>query len=472
MGTLFIYAVKSAICLTLLYLPYTLLMRKDTFYSLNRGVLLVVVLLSAVIPLIDNTLFYNPALENLSKAEHAVVEVGLPVLVRQSAETTDAAELHASSSFSWADFIVAVYFLGAIVCLVIKLIQLFRLNRFIRTGCLWTSKEGGANVYCHADKVNPFSWMNSIVISEDDYANNPAVMTHEMAHIRKHHSWDNLAVAFMEVVQWFNPCVWLLDASLKMVHEYEADDAVLRSGITAKDYQILLIKKAISNSAYTPANGFNYNLLKNRFTMMMKKNSNKWSRAKALYLLPMMAVAIGAFATTGLTKKSEQVAASNPVKEVLNMKDVQTVPAASLDQPNDTMVFLVAEQMPAFKGGMAALQKWLAENIHYPAEAQAVGAQTRVIVSFVVYKDGSIGKAEIKNHMKVGTADDAVAVVAKNPEEQAAFDQQDKKLEAAAQALDKEALRVINSMPKWTPGKQRGKNVNVQMTIPITFRLQ
>lgn len=167
----------------------------------------------------------------------------------------------------------------------------------------------------------------------------------------------------------------------------------------------------------------------------------------------MMAVAIGALATTGLTEKSEQATESNPVKKVSNMKDAQTAPVASLDQPNDTMVFLVAEQMPTFKGGFAALQKWLAENIHYPAEAQAVGTQARVIISFVVYKDGSIGKAEIKNHMKIGTADDAVDVVAKNPEEQAAYDQQDKKLEAAAQAIDKEALRVINSMPKWTPGK-------------------
>ncbi len=471
MGTLFIYAVKSAICLALLYLPYALLMRKDTFYSFNRGVLLGIAVLSAVIPLIDTTMLYNPALESLSKAENAVIEVGLPTLTWYPQETTGATHVQTSNAFPWIDFIVTVYFLGAVLCLVIKLIQFVRLNRFMRSGCLWISKDGGINVYCHADKVNPFSWMNSIVISEDDYEDNPAVMTHETAHIRKHHSWDNLAVALMEIIQWFNPCVWLLDASLKMVHEYEADDAVLRSGVTAKNYQLLLIKKAISNSAYTLANGFNYNLLKNRFIMMTKKNSNKWSRAKALYLLPMMAVAIGAFATTGLTEKSEQVAESNPVKKVVNMKNVQTAPAASLDQPDDTMVFLVAEQMPAFKGGTAALAKWLSANVHYPAEAHAVGAQARVIVSFVVYKDGSIGKAEIKQHTKTGTADDAVAVVAKTAEEKAAYDQQEKELEAAAKAIDKEALRVVNSMPKWTPGKQLGKAVNVQMTLPIVFRL-
>ncbi len=99
--------------------------------------------------------------------------------------------------------------------------------------------------------------MNTIVITDEDFKNNPSVMQHERAHIRLRHSWDNLFVSFVEVLQWFNPCIWMLDYSLREVHEYEADVSVLSHGVTLQNYQSLLIRKAMGTSSYAFANGFN-----------------------------------------------------------------------------------------------------------------------------------------------------------------------------------------------------------------------
>ena len=159
--------------------------------------------------------------------------------------------------------------------------------------------------------------MNTIVITDEDFKNNPSVMQHERAHIRLRHSWDNLFVSFVEVLQWFNPCIWMLDYSLREVHEYEADASVLSHGVTLQNYQSLLIRKAMGTSSYAFANGFNHSLLKKRIKMMMKKKSNRWSSTKALYLLPVAAIALAAFATPELTEKADTISESDLVTSLL-----------------------------------------------------------------------------------------------------------------------------------------------------------
>ena len=105
----------------------------------------------------------------------------------------------------------------------------------------------------------------------------------------------------------------------------------------------------------------------------------------------------------------------------------------------DSVVFQVVEEMPDFPGGVQALMDYLSKNVRYPAEAHAIGAQGRVIVSFTVKKDGSIADTKVERSV--------------NP------------------YLDKEAMHVIAAMPKWKPGKQRGEAVNVKFTVPVAFRL-
>ena len=126
-------------------------------------------------------------------------------------------------------------------------------------------------------------------------------------------------------------------------------------------------------------------------------------------------------------------------------KDVEVVIAAPVEAPveeeEEEVVFVVVETMPEFPGGQQALFKYLSENVKYPVIAQENGIQGRVICQFVVNKDGSIVDVEV-----VRSGGDA--------------------------SLDKEAVRVIKSMPKWKPGKQRGKAVRVKYTVPVNFRLQ
>ena len=136
-------------------------------------------------------------------------------------------------------------------------------------------------------------------MSEEDYAcGGGTILVHEQAHQRLGHSWDLLLVDLLGCLQWFNPAMWLLRVELRAVHEYEADEQVLRCGVDAKDYQMLLIKKAVGGRWYSIANSLNHSNLKNRITMMLRKRSSRWARAKALYVLPLACLALGAFAQT------------------------------------------------------------------------------------------------------------------------------------------------------------------------------
>ena len=306
MGLLTLYAIKSALCLAVLYLPFTLLLRRETFFSFNRYGLLFIVLLSLILPCLNVPLWDLTILDLFERQRQAVVEIGLPIAMRgtETHATITHVEAGGSMGWNWARLLVAIYMIGLIICLVLKARQYFRLVRFIPSGCLWTDRHDGVTIYCHAGEQGAFSWMRSIVVNEADSAADSPVMLHEMAHVRHRHSWDALFVAFVEVLQWFNPCIWMLDISLREIHEYEADDAVLRRGVTARNYQLLLIKNAVCGSRYTFANAFNHSLLKKRITMMMKKKSSKWARMRLLYVLPATLIVLGAFASHHFTTQT------------------------------------------------------------------------------------------------------------------------------------------------------------------------
>ena len=291
MGAITIYAIKSAICLALLYLPYTLLMRRDTFHAFNRVLLLSIVVLSLVLPLFKPLSFLpqgemipNP-IESLEKnLQHSLTyrveseeeltltnntpspnltQGGETIRMETTIVTSPSGEVERGAGEPiWPTILVLIYIIGVVVCIAWKAFQLVRLYRYIPSNCLWKDTIDGIQVYAHFDDVCPFSWMNTVVITDEDFKNNPSVMQHERAHIRLRHSWDNLFVSFVEVLQWFNPCIWMLDYSLREVHEYEADASVLSHGVTLQNYQSLLIRKAMGTSSYAFANGFNHSLLK------------------------------------------------------------------------------------------------------------------------------------------------------------------------------------------------------------------
>ena len=170
--------------------------------------------------------------------------------------------------------------------------------------------ENGTTLVVHEQEIAPFSWMKYIVISRKDLEENGReILIHEAAHIRHRHSIDLLVADICIFFQWFNPGAWLLKQELQNIHEYEADETVINEGVNAKEYQLLLIKKAVGTRLYSMANSFNHSKLKKRITMMLKEKSNPWARLKYLYVLPLAAIAVTAFARPEISEKMEEISA-------------------------------------------------------------------------------------------------------------------------------------------------------------------
>ena len=526
MGTFLVYILKSAVCLAMFYLFYRLLLSKETFHRFNRMALLGVMLLSCLLPLVKVTV------EQASPVNAQVMSMEDLLLMYQW--NSEAVVEEGSRPFHWQEGLVLVYFVGLFFVIVRHLWSLGRMLYLIRhSRC--ERLDNGIRLVVHRRKLAPFSWMRYIVISETDLKESGHhILVHEMAHIHHRHSWDLLLTEACAWLQWFNPAIWLLKQELQNIHEYEADEEVLRQGINAKEYQMLLIKKAVGARLYSIANSFNHSSLKKRITMMIRKKSNPWARAKYLYVLPLAAVTVAAFARPEISQPLDEISSvkvndlsavletyadknvSNPaektklkmkvvdeegkpiiaatvlvanttngtitdengnftlevgtdqsiqvayigmstvtmsVKDCLKKadqtivltesdtkKDVKVVASAPQTVVSDDQTFSVVEQMPEYPGGMRAGLEFMARNLRYPTKAREAGKQGRVIVQFVVRKDGSLSDFKV--------------------------------LRPVDPWLDAEAIRVISTMPKWKPGMQEGKPVSVKFTLPVTFMLE
>ena len=309
---LLLHLAESAIALALLYIPYTLTLRKEHFFRQNRLTLIVILLLSLALPFCDfhalhpGNLLPQTTPEIVPTAMEEPQPMRYPTAEPIAFGATDAPQQVAfteqgSSPISFMEaipYLCILYIIGVLVAIAIRLGQFIRMDRLIRRGCLWSDCEDGITIYCHASDIAPYSWMRRIVISQHDYDNHRhEILLHERGHVLCRHSWDILLLILVQTVQWYNPFAYMLGASLRDVHEYEADDYVLRQGVSASQYQILLLKTAVGNSAYSFANNFNHSKIKSRIVMMKNKKSNPWRRCKALCILPLILVSLSLFAT-------------------------------------------------------------------------------------------------------------------------------------------------------------------------------
>ena len=344
------YIAECALCLALLYLPFWGLLKKETFFQYNRYVLLAITALSFLLPLISIPEITSQLVPN----ETLSIQLDeINVMISGKA---------LSEEMNWKAILTILYLSGAAICLLYKMNDLIRLIRFIPRGCIWEQTENGIHIHCHAHHVLPFSWMNHIVISEKDYEENAEnILLHEQAHIACKHSWDVVWLSLVEVLQWFNPFVWMLSKEMQDLHEYEADLCVLRKGINARDYQLLIIKKAVGSGSYTFANSFNHSSLKKRITMMIKEKSNPWSRLKYMYILPIVAICM--------------IACTQSAKSIMSYEEV--------------------EVKPEYPGGMGELGKLLNSNLKYPLISFENGVQGEVLVQFVVDKEGNVEEVSV-----------------------------------------------------------------------------
>ena len=434
MGNFLVYILKSAACLAVFYLFYKLLMSRDTFHRFNRFALLGLLVLSSLLPLVEASVNSPAAVQ-----ETMLTLEQLLLLADIQPEGESMAAATPSATVLWLRAALLVYLTGIVFFIVRNLCSLARLGRLIRQGkrealdsYLPDRKEKNVRLVVHDHDIAPFSWMHWIVIARKDLEENGReILIHELAHIRNRHSWDLLLADLCIFVQWFNPAAWLQKQELQNIHEYEADETVLREGVNARNYQMLLIKKAVGTRLYSMANSFNHSSLKKRITMMLKEKSNPWARAKYLYILPLAALAVTAFARPEVSAVADEISAVKVIAPAVhdsiqpNVQPAVAAPSSALDQ------------MPEFPGGMEALNTYLRNNIRYPQEAQKAGIQGRVIIQFNVSKDGSITDAEV--------------------------------VESVDPQLDAEGLRLIKNMPRWKPGMRKGQAIRVKQTLPIRF---
>ena len=321
MGLFFVYILKASVCLVGFYLFYRLLLSQETFHRFNRIALLGVLVLSGLVPFAEGTMqwflgFNQPLLEFEEMMLMADFEP--EVVVEEAVETP----------FPWRALLLVVYLAGVVFFLLRHLWSLGRMVRLVKR-CRKEYLDNGITLFVHDNnKVAPFSWMKIIVIAEEDLKENEdAILKHECAHIKYGHSWDLLLAELCVILQWFNPAAWLMKQELQNIHEYEADEWVIQNGIDAKRYQLLIIKKAVGARLYSIANSFNHSSLKKRITMMIKKKSNPWARMKYLYVLPLAAIAVAAFARPEVSNELNEISSVkvNDLASIMKAEEVKSV---------------------------------------------------------------------------------------------------------------------------------------------------
>jgi len=287
----------------------------------------------------------------------------------------------------------------------------------------------GCTVLPVKKRIAPFSFFDCVFIPEELLSGPELkqIILHERAHILKWHSLDLIFLEALTVLFWFHPAIWYLRKDLKMQHEFEADRYVLDHQEDKISYQQLLLEVSFRGFSLPVTNPFNYPSLKKRIMMMNKTfgGSRKRALISMLIAIPMFGAALF------IHSCNDEVS-----KEAV---DAELEAAAQEAAYSSDVIFTVVENPPGFPGGEEARQLYLEENLRYPNSAREEGIQGTVFVSFVVRHNGAITDAEILRGL--------------HPD------------------IDKEVLRVVNKMPRWEPGTQRGEDVSVRFNMPVRFTL-
>ncbi len=431
-----IYLIVSAISLALMVTVYRLTLSRTTFHGFNRFVLLATLALAAVVPVMH--------FQSISSRASAPINYMLGEIMVYADGTMGVNHVQATesgSSISMLSVITVVYLAGLIFCLL--RISFGILSSEIICHRRSRTLADGTRLVITERNYAPFSWRNCIVISRKDYESNGAmIIAHEQAHVHHHHSFDLILAQIFCAVQWFNPAAWMLRRSLMEVHEFEADAQVLEDGFDGRRYQICLVRAALQGSFATTTNNFSNCSTKKRIVMMNRHSTNPWARLRVLLMLPVVALSVIVASACKQDTKSEMNLKTQDASPSSVYVDIQECEECETEEADTSQVFMVIEQQPEFPGGEEAMFEYLRSNLQYPEKCKENKIQGRVLVAFVINKDGKIVEPEV--------------VKSAGPE---------------GVELDVEALRVVSEMPAWTPGKQMGKAVRVRYTIPVVFKL-
>jgi len=486
------YMFPAAISLLALYALFAMTLRNQTFFGWNRVFLVVSIVLSFILPLI-----HIPV--NISSSE-VMTNYSFSITPQEIVIETDTANKSFLSLLllQGKKLLFYLYILGAIVFTLRLLVGLFRIVYLIHQYGIVHYQ--GSKVVFMQNNMPHFSFFNLVFINRNflESAQEELILLHEKEHLRQRHFIDLILLELLIVFQWFNPASWLYRHSLKRIHEYQADKAVVKSGYETKEYMYLIYKQVSGFRPDVFINKFNFFTLKKRIIMMSKKESSVWAKSRILLAVPMIALLLLCF---GLQANSQEnkittmvfnvdadesaelitISKMNPDGSfsilqdsvafelmtegntlVFQSKDGEQTFTVSMNEATTTLhstqdtvyswksskenlsddkeeVFVIVEKVPEFPGGDEARLEFLRSNIRYPDEAKEKRIQGTVYIGFIVEKDGTVTNVKI--------------------------------LKGIGKVCDDEAIRVTKLMPKWTPGKQKGKVVRVQYQMPIKFTL-
>lgn len=489
MATFIIYAIRWAVTLTLLYSLYRILLRRETFHCLNRAVLLAILVVSPLLPLIPLHTDEPTAMDSvLTRIEEPLRNLSSDA---NNADATFAAqESEGATSGLWLRYGAYIYLIGIAIALATYLFRVLTLVRVIRRSRRIDHPMVPDRVHLMLDMriTQPSSWMHWIFIGPIDLKQNAeAVLRHELAHVRLRHSWDVVLCDLTCRLLWCLPFAWMLRQDLVDVHEFQADEAVLRGGVTIDEYEHLLVRKAVQTQVLPIVNTLRRGALKKRFAMMHSGPSPRWSRLKLLYLVPALAACLWVSAQAeeynmylngNLVTQKELVAIDpSTIKHVDVIHSQKKVFVEAATEPVDTggvmpgvkpedAYFDMVEQMPQFPGGDAAFNQYMAQHVRYPKVATENGVEGTVTVQFIVEADGRITHVQAVD----SPSDEADAKVY-------AYGTSDKQPSEAEDDEGRRALReaaeeLFRGMPPFEPGRQSGKPVRVQMTKKVSYALR
>lgn len=272
MGLFFVYILKSSVCLAIFYLFYRLLLARETFHRFNRFSLLGILLLSCLLPLVE------VSVKQETEVHQTMLTLEQLLMMADAVNATEAGASAETATVTWIQVALLVYLAGIVffafrnVCSLVRLLMLLKSGKKEDIGSYLPSRKERVTLIVHNRDIAPFSWMGYIVISRKDLEENGReILIHELAHIHNRHSWDLLVADVCIFFQWFNPASWLLKQELQNIHEFEADETVIKEGVDAKQYQLLLIKKAVGTRLYSIANSFNHSKLKKTYHYDVKR---------------------------------------------------------------------------------------------------------------------------------------------------------------------------------------------------------
>jgi TonB family protein len=478
MNTVLIYAVKTAIYLLAFYLVYWLTLSRDTSYGRNRLFILFSLATSIIFPFITIQTLKPHNIQFFGKFLSEVF-----ITARSGSDgSTETGVLSAES----LQLVYSIYITGVFLVILKLIANLANLIFLI----LRQKKSGSRIIKFHGFNTSGFSALGYVFInSRLSHEEAGEIIRHEQNHLNQYHFFDIIFIELVRAFQWFNPIVYLFNKSLRAVHEFQADQECLSSGIPVVSYQCLLLSQVFKSKAFKLTNSFsNPSLIKKRMIMMTKKRTSAIANIKLVLVIPvtfLVFLAISAYkempaskerniplaktsdylpasATPGTTNEAvEKNSIAGKIKSQAKNTDETLMPPPPPPPPPpqrsgnekkdnnekekstknlEEAPFVVVEEMPLFPGGDAALLKYIGENTNYPENAKKENIQGRVIIRFCVTAQGGISQISV--------------------------------LKGVSPELDNEAMRVVSTLPPFQPGRQGGKPVPVWYMVPITFTLK